>query len=131
MAISIQEAAKIAKTKTTDRRWLNAIDRAVEGSATWIVTELHDCLLITSDSGETYRVNGHCTCRAGVIGQPCKHLAYRRLREIAATETAPADERAAIIADIKSTWPIACPGLSLADGRPLQRRGQSSLARQR
>ena len=54
------------------------------------MTELFDCLLITSDSGETYRVNGHCNCRAGAIGQPCKHLALRRLREIAETETAPA-----------------------------------------
>ena len=90
MAINIIEAAKIAKARTTDKRWLNAIDRAVEGASTWIVTELHDCLLITSDSGETYRVNGSCNCRAGQLGQPCKHLALRRLREIAATEMAPA-----------------------------------------
>jgi hypothetical protein len=96
---NIIKAAEMAKTKTTDSRWLNAINRAVEAVSTnaWIVTELHASLLITSDSGETYRVNGTCDCRAGQLGQPCKHLALRRLMMRAdEMETTPAEAPAPV-----------------------------------
>jgi hypothetical protein len=78
---NIIKAAEVAKTRTTDARWINAINRAVEAVSTnaWIVTELHDRIVITSDSDQTYTVNGSCNCRAGQLGQPCKHAALRRL----------------------------------------------------
>jgi hypothetical protein len=103
MAINIIEAAKVAKAKTNDKRWQNAIDKAVAGvtSGQWIVTELHDGIMVTTDSGETYRVNGHCTCRAAQLGQPCKHIALRRLLEIAATETAPEPKVEAKLAPVR------------------------------
>jgi|SRR5262245_41914584 len=116
----INAAAEIARTRTNDKRWTNAINRAVEESPSWIVTEHVGYILITSNSGETYRVNGHCNCKAGVLGQACKHLAYRRLTEIAATieETVPAvsiaddvaaTPRKALICEIKAAWPKTWP----------------------
>jgi hypothetical protein len=38
----IKKAAEIAKTRTNDKRWLAAIDKAVAGveSGWWIITEL-------------------------------------------------------------------------------------------
>src|SRR5262245_48380541 len=87
----IKKAVEIARSRTNDRRWLNAISRAVSESPAWIITEHVGYILITSNSGETYRVTGHCNCKSGMLSNPCKHLAYRRLAEIAATieETAP------------------------------------------
>jgi|SRR5215470_17582566 len=121
----IKAAAEIAKARTSDKRWLNAIDKAVAESASWITTEHVGFILITSNSGETYRVNGHCNCKAGVLGQACKHLAYRRLTEIAATieETASAavsfaadveaSSRQALILEITNIWPRFAPGVEL------------------
>jgi hypothetical protein len=89
---SIVEAAK---ARTNDKRWRNAIDKAQAGvvSGWWIITELHDGLMVTTETGQTYRVNGHCSCRAAELGQPCKHIALRRLLDLYhETETAPASE---------------------------------------
>jgi hypothetical protein len=86
----IKEAAKIAKSKTHDRRWLAAIDKAVAGveSGWWIITELQHCLVITTEGGKTYFANEkHCQCEAFFHGQACKHRALARLVEIC--ETAP------------------------------------------
>jgi len=57
MAISIQEAAKVANARTSDKRWQKAIDKAVAGvtSGKWIVTELAHCVAVTTESGHTYR----------------------------------------------------------------------------
>ena len=57
MAINIIETAKIAKAKTNDKRWQNAIDKAVAGvtSGKWILTELAHCVAVTTESGHTYR----------------------------------------------------------------------------
>lgn len=90
----IKAAAKIAKAKTSDRRWINAIDKAVAGveSGWWIITELSGCLAITTETGKTYFANGACQCKAFENGQPCKHRALARLVEIARElkeETAP------------------------------------------
>lgn len=76
--------AEAAKAKTNDKRWKNAIDKAQAGvvSGWWIITELHDGLMVTTETGQTYRVNGHCSCRAAVLGQPCKHIALRRLLDL-------------------------------------------------
>jgi hypothetical protein len=73
-----------AKAKTTDRRWINAIDKAVAGvvSGWWLVTELRDCVAITTETGQTYFANGVCQCRAYELGQPCKHRALARLIEL-------------------------------------------------
>lgn len=72
---------KTAKTRTTDKRWIAAIDNAVAGvvSGWWIVTELHDGILVTTERGETYHANGACQCEAFRRNQPCKHRALARL----------------------------------------------------
>jgi SWIM zinc finger len=74
----------IAKSKTSDRRWLNAIDRAAAAltSNCWIVTELADAIAVTTESGRTYFANGTCQCKAFELGQPCKHRAAARLIEM-------------------------------------------------
>jgi hypothetical protein len=87
MAINIEkfnEVAKRALAKTNDKRWQNAIDKAVAGvvSGWWIITELHDGLMVTTEGGQTYHVNGRCSCRAAELGQPCKHIALRRLLDL-------------------------------------------------
>jgi hypothetical protein len=53
----LQAAIEIAKAKAaSNRALLNAIEKAAAGlRGAWIVTELVDGLLITSDSGETYK----------------------------------------------------------------------------
>src|SRR5262249_47379123 len=90
MAINIQrfnEAA--AKSKTRDKRWLRAIDRAAEGilSGELIVTTLRTGALVTSPNG-SYLANGVCGCKAFNNGhKECKHRAAARLVEL--YETAP------------------------------------------
>jgi hypothetical protein len=102
----IKQAAEIAKTRTSDPRWLAAIDKAVAGFESWIITELHDHILVTTESGETYHSNGVCQCKAYTHGgkSACKHRALYRLIQIA-RETEAAEEAArrceVIIADIK------------------------------
>lgn len=94
MQINIQKfkaVASAAKARTSDKRWQSAIDRAVAGveSGWWIVTELHDCLAVTTESGATYFVTeNRCQCRAFENNQPCKHRCYVALRRL--QETAPA-----------------------------------------
>jgi hypothetical protein len=96
----IKEAAETAKSKTGDRRWLAAINKAVAGveSGWWIVTELQHCLVITTETGKTYFANEkHCQCEAFFHDQPCKHRALARLVEICETlqTSAPARPAAA------------------------------------
>jgi hypothetical protein len=64
MAISIIQAGEKAKAKTSDKRWQNAISRAVEGSATWILSELATSTAITTDGGTYYATEKTCTCPA-------------------------------------------------------------------
>src|SRR5262245_35219624 len=76
----LNAAIETARTKAAgNRAVLNAIDKAAAGlRGAWIVTELHDGLLITSDSGESYHANGTCGCAAYRNGMVCKHrVAYR------------------------------------------------------
>jgi hypothetical protein len=40
-----------------------------------------DSLLILSDSGEIYKANGTCQCKAFKFGKPCAHRATARLVE--------------------------------------------------
>src|SRR5262245_9399060 len=115
---AIVESAK-AKA-ANDPKWLRAIEKAAAGFESWIITEHFDHIMVTTESGNTYRVNGHCSCRAGVLGRPCKHLAMRRLLEIAAglpQVVAPkaATSREDLIAEIKSTFAAKFPGYRLAE----------------
>src|SRR5262249_15070787 len=107
-------------------RWIRAIDRAVEGleSGAWYVTELVNESIVTTEGG-TYHVNGHCGCKAGALGQPCKHRSAIRILKLYSEAVAKpnsghlplvgADERAELIADITATWSRRFPGESLAD----------------
>src|SRR5262249_28196788 len=81
----------------------------------WIITELRHCLVITTESGKTYRSNGVCQCEAFFRDQPCKHRAAARLITIY-NETADmaVSTRQEIIADIKSTWSTKFPTVSRA-----------------
>ena len=88
--LKIKAAAKIATAKTNDRRWINAIDKAVAGveSGWWIITELAHSVAVTTECGNTYFANADtCQCKAFENGQPCKHRALARLIEIAETIT--------------------------------------------
>jgi hypothetical protein len=73
-----------AKAQTTNKRWLAAIDKAVAGvvSGWWIITELADCVAVTTETGKTYFANGVCQCEAFKNGQPCKHRALARLLDL-------------------------------------------------
>jgi hypothetical protein len=76
----LNAAIEIACTKANgNRALLNAIEKAATGlRGGWIVSELVDGLLITSDSGATYHANGTCGCAAYHNGMVCKHrVAYR------------------------------------------------------
>ena len=76
---AVVETAKVAASSSP--RWLTAIDKAVAGvtSGWWIVTELYNSVVITTETGKTYFVNGHCQCEAYRRNQPCKHIALARL----------------------------------------------------
>jgi hypothetical protein len=83
---SIVEAAK---AKTTDAKWLRAIERAAKAilSGEMIVTTLAHGALVTTANG-TYAANGHCNCEAARRGHTqCYHRAAARLIDI--YETAP------------------------------------------
>jgi hypothetical protein len=85
--INIQKFNKVvadAKAKTNNKRWIAAIDKAVAGveSGWWIITELADCVVVTTETGKTYFANGVCQCEAFKNGQPCKHRALARLAEL-------------------------------------------------
>src|SRR5262245_25015339 len=93
MEINIQRlkaVAEAAKAKTNDKRWQAAIDKAIAGvvSGWWVITELADGVMLTTECGHTYHANGACQCRAYELGQPCKHRALARLIELYNEETA-------------------------------------------
>jgi hypothetical protein len=127
MAINIQrfnEVVAAAKSRTRDKRWLRAIDRAAEGilSGELIVTTLRVGALVTSPN-ESYMANGVCGCKAFNNGhKECRHRAAARLMDL--YETAPeavslaadvaASPRANLIAEITNIWPRFAPRLPLA-----------------
>jgi hypothetical protein len=88
--MTLAQAIETAKAKAADNpRWLRAIERAAAGlqSGELIATLLHDGALVTSPNG-SYRVNGHCACKAALSGHAgCYHRAAVRLVEM--METAP------------------------------------------
>jgi hypothetical protein len=120
--LKIKKAAEIAKSKTNDKRWIAAIDKAVAGveSGWWIVTELAHGVAVTTECGNTYFANGSCQCKAFANGQPCKHRALARMVEIAAEiedepETPAVSGREDIIAEIETAFAAKFPGYRLAD----------------
>lgn len=80
-SVKFNELVNEAKAKAAGQpAWVRAIEKAAEGlQGGWIVTELADCLLITTESGETYRANSVCQCRAYRYGKPCRHRAAAQL----------------------------------------------------
>lgn len=86
----LNAAAEEAKAKTTNRRWINAINDAVKGltSGKWIVTELANCIAITTEKDTTYRANEKtCQCESFFRDQPCRHRAAFRLIQMMETTT--------------------------------------------
>jgi len=103
MAITIQEAAKMAKARTADKRWNSAIDRAVALSSQWLITELMTSTVITSESGETYFVTENtCQCRAFELNQPCKHRAYVALARLAGEAAASVEKSSTNVQEIST-----------------------------
>jgi hypothetical protein len=80
----LNAAIETAKAKAAgNRALLNAIEKAAAGlRGSWIVTELHDGLMVTTESGETYKCNGVCSCAAYRNGMVCKHRVAYRIVEI-------------------------------------------------
>src|SRR5262245_20744297 len=137
---NLKKAVEIAKSRTNDKRWLAAIDKAVAGvESGWVVTELATCIAVTTESGKTYLANGVCQCEAYRRSTACKHRALYRLIQIS-EETAPAvsptgeeiaddvanSPRANLIAEITNIWPRFAPGVPLYT-ELLARFGKSDL----
>jgi len=113
------EVVADAKAKTTDRRWLNAIEKAAAGilSGEMIVTTLAHGALVTT-AGGTYAANGHCNCKAARRGHTqCYHRAAARLMDLYESEVASAATFAAdvetssrqnLIAEIENIFPRVC-----------------------
>jgi hypothetical protein len=118
-----QVVAEAKSNAASAPRWIAAIDKAADGllSGKWIVTELANCVAITTESDRTYFANGSCQCEAFRRGQPCKHRSAARLIELyneiqaarrvsfadvptGAAISHPKGERAELIADIKAVW---------------------------
>jgi len=107
------EVVASAKAKAgSNKRWVAAIDKAADAilDGKWVITELRNCLLITSASEKTYHVTENiCQCESFFYNKPCAHRAAARLLSLY-NETP--DTRASLIADIKANWPS---DLNLAD----------------
>lgn len=114
-----------AKAKTTDAKWLRAIERAAKEilSGEMIVTVLAHGALVTTSNG-TYAANGHCNCEAARRGhKECKHRAGARLMDLFESEVATqatfveevaASPRQNLIAEINNIWPRVEPTTPLA-----------------
>jgi hypothetical protein len=116
--INIQKFNQIveaAKAKTTDAKWLRAIEKAAAGilDGSLIVTVLAHGALVTGKNG-SHHANGACDCQAARNGHTqCYHRAAARLMHN--YETAPeavplaadveASPRANLIAEIENIWP--------------------------
>jgi hypothetical protein len=130
---AVIEAAKTRAAGNT--RWIKAIERAADNLLNNpCITEVADGLIITSGSGETYRVSGQCQCKAHSFGDPCWHRAAAKLvqryneteKETVSFSVSPANERANLIVEIRAIWPIVEPGLPL-ENELLARFGKSNL----
>lgn len=77
----MQQVAQDAFNRVSgNRRWETAIARAkVQLESNPYMHFDGDALLVLSESGEIYRANGTCQCKAFANGQPCWHRAAARL----------------------------------------------------
>ncbi len=117
------EVVEAAKAKTTDAKWLRAIEKAAKAilSGELIVTTLAHGALVTSSNG-TYAANGVCNCAAARKGHTaCYHRAAARLMDLYETEMAQAvsfvadviaTPRRQLIVEIKAAWPSNWPPLA-------------------
>src|SRR5262245_4813077 len=138
MRLSVDNRKDTAMIKLESNKMQRAIERAKAVRPRVTVISADDRTYSVSGSkGNAYTVkfvvvNGlrlaECDCKAGQAGQLCYHVAgaaqvnvmvqsMRRPQTAAVPALAPksADERGALIADIKATWSRRFPGESLAD----------------
>jgi len=56
---NFKAVANEAKARTNDKLWRNAIDKAVAGvtSGWWVITELQNCVAVSTETGKFYRAN--------------------------------------------------------------------------
>jgi hypothetical protein len=77
------KVVETAKAKAAgNKRWIAAIDKAADAllNGKWIVTELANCLVVTSASEKTYKVTEKiCQCSSYFYNRPCAHRAGVRL----------------------------------------------------
>lgn len=78
---TLQQVAQEAFNKVSgNRRWEVAITKAkVELESNPYMHFDGDALLVLSPSGEIYKANGTCQCKAFEMNQPCWHRAAARL----------------------------------------------------
>ncbi len=92
LAAVAQAAFDACSGKKDERRWQNAIVRALQilrDSIYWHMTETGVLILLSPDSSEIYETDGRechrvdgerrVPCRAYELGQPCKHRSCHRL----------------------------------------------------
>ena len=117
--VQFAQVVETAKTKAANNpRWIAAIEKVADAiiNGKWIVTELADGCLITTEKGTTYKANGVCSCRAFEFGQACRHRAAARLIALYNETTGVVvSSRESLIESIKSTWSQKFPADNLAD----------------
>ena len=81
--VAAESIKKINPKQKDGQRWINAIAKAVielESNPYCDFDEAtHSLLICSSQSGETYRANGTCQCKAFEQGTPCFHRAAARI----------------------------------------------------
>jgi hypothetical protein len=106
----LKQVVESAKAKTSDARWLRAIDKAAAKLAAGelFVTLLADGTALVTSANGSYRVNGHCQCEAAKRNDPkCYHRAAKRLTEMmeaALAVSSPEDEKQIVIAQLRAAW---------------------------
>jgi hypothetical protein len=154
MQINTEKFNKVveaAKAKTSDPKWLRAIEKAAKGilDGSIIVTVLAHGALVTGPNG-SHHANGACDCAAAKKSHAqCYHRAAARLMhnyetapeavsfaEVVATKAATsleelitdvaASPRQNLISEITNIWPRFAPELPLAT-ELLARFGKSKL----
>lgn len=81
--IAAQIISKLNPESRSDKRWINAIAKAVveleSNPFASYDAENHSLLICSSNSGNVYSANGKCQCEAFQKGFPCYHRAASRL----------------------------------------------------
>lgn len=81
--IAAEIIAKLNPESRTDKRWINAVAKAVveleSNPFAAYDAENHSLLICSSNSGNVYTANGKCQCEAFNQGRPCYHRAAARL----------------------------------------------------